>query len=70
GTPCVGLFGPMPAKRNGPYGPQHIALQKARLEGSSGERRRANNATMLAISVDDVCDACDELLSRKHTRAA
>ena len=27
-TPVVGLFGPMPHQRNGPYGPPHIALQE------------------------------------------
>ena len=27
GTPCVGLFGPTRAERNGPYGPGHRALQ-------------------------------------------
>src|SRR5206468_1478129 len=39
GTPCVGLYGPMPAERNGPYGPQHIALQETRLTGSKRDRR-------------------------------
>ena len=44
GTPCVGLFGPMPAERNGPYGPGHIALQEVCLTGSrprapSGQQR-------------------------------
>jgi lipopolysaccharide heptosyltransferase I len=27
GTPCVGLYGPTRAERNGPYGPGHRALQ-------------------------------------------
>jgi lipopolysaccharide heptosyltransferase I len=64
GTPCVGLFGPMPAERNGPYGAAHIALQNARLEGSSRARRRANNDTMLTISVEEVCAACDTIAAR------
>jgi heptosyltransferase I len=64
-TPCIGLFGPMPAERNGPYGRQHIALQKARIEGSSRQRRRASNETMLAISVEDVCAACDKMLGHR-----
>ena len=51
GTPCVGLFGPMPGERNGPYGPRHITIQAARLAGSSRQRRSADNATMLAIDV-------------------
>ena len=41
GTPCVGLYGPWPASRHGPYGPQHIALQKMFFEGSARARRTA-----------------------------
>lgn len=65
GTPCVGLFGPMPAERNGPYGAQHIAIQKMRLGGTSRQRRSAGNETMLAIAVDDVTAACDTILARR-----
>lgn len=65
-TPCVGLFGPMPAQRNGPYGAQHIAIQRAHMDGcTSRQRRTATNATMLAISVDDVTAACDSILARR-----
>ena len=39
GTPCVGLYGPMPATRNGPYGPRHVAIQKCTFEGTSRQRR-------------------------------
>ena len=39
GTPCVGLYGPWPAEKHGPYGPQHVVLQKMRLEGSTRQRR-------------------------------
>ncbi|MEX2188854.1 MAG: glycosyltransferase family 9 protein [Pirellulales bacterium] len=67
-TPCVGLFGPMPADRNGPYGPQHIAIQKAVLNGTSRQRRTADNATMLAISVEDVVAACDTILARRERK--
>jgi heptosyltransferase I len=66
GTPCVGLFGPMPAERNGPYGVGHVAIQKMRMEGSSRERRGATNETMLAISVEDVAAACDTILARRE----
>ena len=62
-TPCVGLFGPMPGERNGPYGPGHRIVQKVWLTGSSRDRRTASNDSMLAISVDDVCSACDRLLA-------
>jgi lipopolysaccharide heptosyltransferase I len=64
GVPCIGLFGPMSAERNGPYGSRNIALQKVCLQGSSREKRTADNRSMTAISVDEVCQACDELLSR------
>jgi lipopolysaccharide heptosyltransferase I len=64
GTPCVGLFGPMPHERNGPYGQQHIAVQKVWLTGSSRERRTADNASMRAIAIADVCAACDAILAR------
>ncbi|HEV3416806.1 MAG TPA: glycosyltransferase family 9 protein [Pirellulales bacterium] len=65
GTPCVGLFGPMPAERNGPYGEQHIALQNARLEGSSRSRRTASDDSMRAISVEEVGSACNQILDRQ-----
>jgi ADP-heptose:LPS heptosyltransferase len=68
GTPSIGLFGPMPAERNGPYGADHIALQKMQLSGGSRQRRTAGPESMLAISVADVCQACDELLSREVRR--
>jgi lipopolysaccharide heptosyltransferase I len=64
GTPCVGLFGPMPKERNGPYGAEHIALQAARMSGSSRERRQATNETMQAIEVRMVTGACEVILAR------
>ena len=64
GTPCVGLYGPMPRERNGPYGPQHVALQEVWLTGSSRERRTADASSMEAISVASVCAACDKIVSR------
>lgn len=70
GTPCVGLYGPMPATRNGPYGPAHIAVQKATFEGSSRERRNAPAALMEAIGVDDVADACNQVLRKNAWNAA
>ena len=66
GTPCVGLFGPMPAERNGPYGPAHISLQNVRVTASKRELKRMDNVSMRAISVEEVCDACDQLLDRRE----
>lgn len=62
GTRSVGLFGPMPAERNGLYGERVINLQEARFEGGSRERRHATPELMAAITAQHVCDACDALL--------
>jgi len=62
GAPCVGLFGLMPAWRNGPYGPGHVAIQKVQVSGSSLRRHRAGNDAMLAIDAAAVCAACDRIL--------
>jgi lipopolysaccharide heptosyltransferase I len=72
GTPSVGLFGPMPMERNGPYGSAHIGIQAARMTGTSRERRTADNRTMQAIGVEMVVNACEELLARsgKQRRVA
>jgi heptosyltransferase I len=70
GTPCVGLFGPVPGERNGPYGSQHITVQVGRLEGSSRERRQANNDTMLTIEVARVTAACDSILTRRRDQSS
>jgi len=64
GAACVGLNGPWPAETNGPYGPRNIAIQGARFEGSTRERRNE------AISVEMVTAACDEILGRESRRAA
>ncbi len=70
GTRTIGLFGPVPYERNGPYGPGCLAIQKARLEGGSRQRRNATNATMLAIGSDDVIAACDQLLDQTPDQAS
>ena len=67
GTPCVGLYGPMPADRNGPYGPRNLALQAMSRQGTSRRRRTASRQLMDAITVATVRDACDQLL---HGRGA
>jgi heptosyltransferase I len=68
GTPSVGMFGPMPAERNGPYGPLHVPVQKVCLTGTSRERRGAGPESMEAISIEDCCTACDEILARQPIR--
>jgi heptosyltransferase-1 len=70
GTPCVGLFGPMPAERNGPYGSGHITLQEMVLSGRSRDRRNAGPESMEAISAVKACAACDQLLSARRRQSA
>lgn len=70
GTPCVGLFGPMPAERHGPYGPQHVAIQAAHAEGTSSQPHDAPREVMEAIGVETVCETCDRVLQRGASEAA
>ena len=69
-TPCVGLYGPWPAERHGPYGSRHIAIQKRVFEGPTRERRNLSPEYMKAIGVDSVCEACDTILRRDGWIAA
>ncbi|HEV7281412.1 MAG TPA: glycosyltransferase family 9 protein [Pirellulaceae bacterium] len=64
GTPCVALFGPTLPSRCGPYGPDHITLQRYYQEGSCRERRSAPNDALRAIDVAEVYEACLRLLER------
>lgn len=70
GTPCIGLYGPWPAERHGPYGPRHIAIQKKVFEGPTHERRALSSEYMEAIDVKCVCEACDVILHRDGWTAA
>ncbi len=60
----------MPAERNGPYGSQNIAIQKARYEGPFRLRRKAPIEIMDAISVDDVRGAIDSILASTDVKLA
>jgi heptosyltransferase I len=62
GTPCVGLYGPWPAARHGPYGSQNVALQKMFFEGSARARRTAPPIYMESITTEMVCEACDRIV--------
>lgn len=70
GTKCVGLYGPMSATRCGPYGQGHVILQNVCLQGGARSRRNASDESMRAISVDEVCAACDTLVSQRQLVAA
>lgn len=65
GTPCAALFGTTRPEHSGPYGSQHVCVQKYYQAGTSRQRRKASNDAMAAIAVDAVCEACDKILSRE-----
>ena len=49
GTPAIGLFGPVPAERNGPQGPGYANLQAP---GAAWERRDVSKVDMGAITAE------------------
>jgi ADP-heptose:LPS heptosyltransferase len=62
GTPTLSMHGPSWADWCGAYGNQNIRLQIRYEDGSSLERRRADDTAMRAITVDMAARACDQLL--------
>ena len=64
GVSCVGIYGPTRPEECGPYGPGHKAVQAFYQSGSSRERRSAGNNAMRAVSVSDICAACDDVISQ------
>jgi lipopolysaccharide heptosyltransferase I len=67
GISCVGIYGPTRPEECGPYGSGHKAVQAFYQSGSARQRRSAGNNAMRAVSVADVCSACDEVLSQQKT---
>jgi 3-deoxy-D-manno-octulosonic-acid transferase/heptosyltransferase-1 len=68
GTPTISLHGPSRAEWCGAYGRHNIRLQARYEDGSSIERRQANDSAMRAISIDMAYAACRELLDRSPLR--
>ncbi len=64
GTRCVGLFGPVPAERNGPYGPGHTVVEPPAHLRPRWEDRKTDTAAMAAIGVEQVLAAVAAALSR------
>jgi lipopolysaccharide heptosyltransferase I len=64
GTPTVSLHGTSRAEWCGAYGPGNVRLQARYHDGSSLERRKADNAAMQEITVKMVAAACDQLLGQ------
>ena len=69
GTPCVGLFGPVPAARNGPYGPEHVCVEPPDAVRPSWDDRKTDTQAMAAIEVDAVVAATEQLLARSRAAA-
>jgi heptosyltransferase-1 len=69
GTPCVGLFGPVPASRNGPYGREHACVEPPEAFRPAWDDRKTDAAAMAAIDVDSVLAAAETLLSRSRAAA-
>ncbi len=64
GTPCVGLFGPVPAKRNGPYGSMHRVVEPPVSVRPAWENRKTDRVAMEAIDVESVVTAASDVLAR------
>lgn len=62
-TPCIGLFGPSRPQHNGPYGEGHISLQEYYQEGTTRQRKTADNEALRAIQSNTVIAACERLLT-------
>jgi lipopolysaccharide heptosyltransferase I len=67
-TPTISLHGPSRAEWCGAYGPQNIRLQARYADGSSQERRQADDSAMRAISTEMVAEACARILSLNAQR--
>lgn len=61
GTPAVGLFGPVPAERNGPRGAAYRTFQAP---GAAWERRDVSKVDMGAITHEQVIAAAEEIARR------
>ena len=64
GTPCIGLFGPVPAGRNGPYGPQHVTVEPPVSLRPAWDDRKTDTHAMAGIEVADVVAAVDRQVAR------
>ena len=62
GTRCIGLYGTTRPSESGAYGAHHIAIQAWYQDGTCRERRNAANDAMRDISVEDVANACDQMV--------
>ena len=64
GTPCVGLFGPVPAARNGPHGQLHVAVEPPLALRPAWAERKTDTRSMAGIETERVVAAAGEILAR------
>lgn len=69
GTPCVGLFGPVPAVRNGPFGEGHAAIEPPAAARPPWHDRKTDARAMAAIGADEVVTAAATVLARRARRS-
>ena len=69
GTPCVGLFGPVPAARNGPYGTMHQVVEPPASLRPEWNNRKTDMHSMAGIDVDRVVAAAGILITRAAAAA-
>lgn len=65
GSTCIGLHGTTLPAVSGAYGPHHVPVHAYYHGGSSRQRRKASNEAMLAITTENVFEACEQVLARK-----
>ncbi|MCC6510693.1 MAG: glycosyltransferase family 9 protein [Pirellulaceae bacterium] len=70
GTPSVVLFGPTWGDECGPYGAQHRVVQSIVIPPRGAPKRRGVATAMNAINVEEVVDACLDVLACQHTQRA
>jgi len=69
GTPCVGLFGPVPAVRNGPYGTMHQLIEPPASLRPEWKNRKTDMHSMAGIDVDRVVAAAGVIIARAAAAA-
>ncbi len=63
GTPSVVLFGPTWGDECGPYGKRHRVVQSLVMPSPGSPKRRGAAVAMNAIQVDEVVDACMDVIA-------
>jgi heptosyltransferase-1 len=68
GTPCVGLMGPVPASRNGPYGVGNESVEPPAALRPRWEQRKSDTASMAGIDAESVLAAAGRTLAATARR--